>query len=215
MTHPFIPSDGADLTRSILALTSGSPCAHMRDLMCDLLDGALDSERRALAQAHLDHCPDCTALVASLNASTVALPRLAEVDPGPWFLQRVLSTTSRASVPVPEAHTWWWRLMRRPRIALEAAYLGAMAGFLGFNVPAAPLAKVWRTPAVAQPLTTSAQNLIQAEQRTVQAVAGLFVSPEGQPPRRVQRVLSKIRVWFNPTEPSAPSPRSSPQTQKP
>ncbi|HTL97845.1 MAG TPA: zf-HC2 domain-containing protein [Holophagaceae bacterium] len=205
------PAD-ADLTEAILARTSGSPCARMRELACDFADGALDAERRMLAQAHLDHCPGCAALVAALGASAAVLPRFAEADPGPWFTQQVLRATVWAPRPASRARAWWGKLMRRPRIALEAAYLGTLAGFAGFSLPPASLAKAWRVPAAVQPLAASARNLLHAEQRTAQAVAGIFVSPQGRPPGVVQRFLAKLRAWLGGGEPAEAPPRPSHQT---
>lgn len=209
MDERFQPGD-AGLTRSILARTSGPPCARMRDLACDFVDGALDAERRALAQVHLDHCPACSALVAALGAAVLMLPRFAEADPGPWFTPQVLRATTRA--PRPASRVWWERLLRRPRIALEAAYLGAMAGFIGFNLPATTLAKSWHAPAFVQSMGGPARNLVHAEQRTAQAVMGLFVAEEGTPPREVQLALRKLRAWFGSAEPAEAPPRSSSQT---
>lgn len=204
-----IPGDPG-LTRSILARTSGAPCERLRALACELVDGALEPDRAALAGAHLDHCAGCAALVSALRASTAALPAMAEAEPGPWFAEQVLRATSRA--PRSRA-VGWERLMRRPRIALEAAYLGALAGLVVFSLPAPSLARSWRAPAIIQPLAASGGNLVRAERRTVEAVTGIFVAPEGRAPGAIQRLLAKARAWFNPSEPSAQPPRPSPQTR--
>ncbi len=204
-----IPDDPG-LTRSILARTSGAPCERLRSLACDFVDGALESDSVLLAQAHLDHCADCAALVSALRASTAALPAMAEADPGPWFPEQVMRATAWAPRPAADPQSWWIRLMRRPRIALEAAYLGAMAGFVGFSLPAPSLVKSLRAPAIIRPLAVSEEKLIRAEQRTVQAVAGIFMAPEGRAPRAIQRWLAKVWAWFNPGEPSSAPPRPSP-----
>lgn len=224
--------DDPDLTRSILGRTSGAPCARLRALACDLVDGALAADEAALAQGHLDHCPACAGLVAALRASARLLPALAEADPGLGFTARVLGATAQAPGPAASA---WTRLLRRPRIALELAYLAAAAGILAFHSPAGRLLEAWRVPALKGPLAASAGNLVQSERRTVQAVAGLFVAPEGQAPRPAQRLLASVRAWSRPgdapdesrgepdtepdtepeTEPGAGAPRPSPQMRAP
>lgn len=214
MTDPIRLPDDPDLTRAILGRTSGSPCARLRHLACDLVDGALAPDEAALAQGHLDHCPACSALVSALRASASLLPTLAEADPGPGFTARALRATSLLPVPAPSG---WARLLQRPRIALELAYLAAAAGILAFHSPAARLVEAWRTPPVSGPLAASAGNLAQAERRTVQAVAGLFIAPEGQAPRPAQRLLASVRTWSRPGEghgePEDAPPRPSLQTR--
>ena len=49
------------LTAAILARTSGSGCGQARTLLADLEGGALDRVDRELLDAHLRHCPGCTA----------------------------------------------------------------------------------------------------------------------------------------------------------
>lgn len=211
---PF--AEDPELTRSILGRTSGAPCARLRALACDLVDGALAPDEAALTQAHLDHCPACAALVSALRASASLLPALVEEDPGPGFAARVVQVTTQAPRPSP-----WTRVLQRPRIALELAYLAAAAGILAFHSPAARLLDAWRAPVLSSPLAASAGNLVQAERRTVRAVAGIFVSPEGQPPRPAQRLLASVRAWSRPEdagderrgEPEDAPPRPSPQTR--
>ncbi|HEU4952444.1 MAG TPA: zf-HC2 domain-containing protein [Holophagaceae bacterium] len=218
MTDPTRFPDDPELTRSILGRTSGAPCARLRTLACDLVDGALTPDEAALAQAHLDHCTACAILVSALRASADLLPALADLDPGPGFTARVLWATSLLPEPAPSG---WARLLQRPRIALELAYLAAAAGILAFHSPAARLLDAWRAPVLSSPLGASAGNLVQAERRTVRAVAGIFVAPEGQPPRPAQRLLASVRAWPRPGdagderrgEPEDTPPRPSPQTR--
>lgn len=202
MDEPFMdPLDDPDLTRAILARTSGSPCARLKGLACDLVDGVLEADQRVLAEAHLEHCSGCAMLVAALRESTALLPRMAELDPGPWFGPRVLRATLHRPRPTFGARAFWTRLMHRPRIALETAYLGAAMGILGFNLPSAQLARAWHAPAFIQPLGASAQRVAAqvagAEQRTVASVRGIFAPGEGRPPRLWQRFSAKVRAWLH------------------
>lgn len=120
----------ADLTQRILALTSGSACEHLRPLACDYVDGLLERTPRQLVEGHLAHCEHCTSLVAQLRSSRVLLPVFANATPGPWFTQQVL----RACAVAP-ARSWWSRLMCRPRIALEVAYLATALFVVGVCLP--------------------------------------------------------------------------------
>ncbi len=119
------PNLHLDLTRAILARTSGGSCLALREQACAYVDGELDPLRKELLEAHLPHCPACAGLVATLRAAERDLPALRAAEPGPWFTQRIL----RACRPAPMA-SLWSRLLHRPRFALEAAYVGAALAFL-------------------------------------------------------------------------------------
>ncbi|HET6329235.1 MAG TPA: zf-HC2 domain-containing protein [Holophagaceae bacterium] len=191
------------LTQAILARTSGSPCQRLRALACDFVDGELDGAQEDLVRGHAEHCAACAALVKALAESKAVLPALAEVDPGPWFMQRVLRSTSmRAVEPGFDARAAWRKLMHRPRIALEAAYLGAVAGMMGMYAPVP-----WRSlelPALVQtvPLKAPAQRVmgqvIQAEQRTSASLRRVFLPRvEASPSANLwQRVSARVRSWL-------------------
>lgn len=205
METPFLNPD--DLTRAILARTSGAACARLKAVACDFVDGVLEATPQELAQAHLEHCPDCARFVAALREAKAVLPAMAEVDPGPWFAQRVMRATAYRPRPTFDARGLWRRLMHRPRIALEAAYVGALAAFAGFSLPTGSLAKELRLPALVQPLGASAtrvgSQVVQAERRTVASVRRVLAPQEGSPHLR-QRIVLRLRAWFHRADEKTP-----------
>jgi len=136
-----------DLAKGILARTTGSACGRLREQAAAHVDGELDGLQSALVEGHLEHCPECAALVSALRKLTTMLPSLAEADPGPLFLRDVLAATSRNPLWQSAAQPFSWqdlgerlmRLLRRPRIAFEAAYVGTLAGFLFVSFPGSRL----------------------------------------------------------------------------
>ena len=211
---PFTPEAALDLTRAILARTSGSPCQRLQDQACAYVDGELDDSRASLVQAHLAHCPACAALVGALHTSQRLLPTLADADPGPWFTQRLL----RATVHRPATSTWW-RLMHRPRIALEAAYLGAAAGLLGTYLPMPNLPL--KVPAMVQPLGASAQRVvgqvIQVERRASTSLRQSWQPRPAAPasPSLWQRIKARLRRWLPFFRQAAPRPAAVPEKAPP
>lgn len=133
----FQSPESVDLTQAILARTSGSACARLHAEACAFVDGALSSERAALIQAHVAHCPDCTALLETMKKSISVLPEFSEVDPGPWFSHGVRVRIRALEQNQKEPSIW--RFLRRPRACLELAYAGTLAGTLAgalvFQVP--------------------------------------------------------------------------------
>ena len=210
------------LTQAILARTSGSPCERLHALACDFVDGALEEAQGSLLRGHMDHCAACAGLVRALVESKAVLPAMAEVDPGPWFTQRVLRTTSwRPAGQGFDARAAWRRLLHRPRIALETAYLGAAMGLIGLHAPVPwhslrPPALIQTLPLKA-PAERMAGSLIQAEQRTAAALRDAL-HPDAEASFAAglwRRASFKVRGWFqnrekasNPANPGA-SPASS------
>jgi len=218
---PLDPGASPELTRAILARTSGAPCLRLQGLACDFVDGTLEPGQASLVRLHLGHCGTCAALVEALAGLQTDLPAMAEVNPGPWFTQAVLRATRHQPIrQSADLQGLWWRLMHRPRIALETAYLGAAAGLMGIYLPLpAP-----RVPALVQPLGDSALRVAgqvaQAERRTsasLQRSLRPIVTPRPAPPSRVslwQRLSSWTRTRLQAFR-KAPVPPPSPEAQRP
>jgi anti-sigma factor RsiW len=132
------------LAEAILARTTGSPCGRARDLMCDLVDGRLDEPDAEIVKVHLEHCRECASHARALARLREQLPSLAEVSPGERFLEGVLARTSRgwrkrmAGWRIETAERWR-RILARPRLAAEGAYLGSLLVTALVMVPGSPL----------------------------------------------------------------------------
>jgi anti-sigma factor RsiW len=125
------------ILEGVLERTTGSACGSARELLVPLVDGDLPAAERELLELHLESCSGCRELRAVLVRMAEDLPRLAEADPGPGFVEGVLVRTAwadrarGASRRTPPLRRWWRRvgsgawasLVRRPRFAWEAAYV--------------------------------------------------------------------------------------------
>jgi len=151
------PADAPDLTAAVLARTSGSACGRAGGLLAAFADGAPDLGDAQLLHAHLDRCPACRALAATLAWLAPELRGMAEVAPDPAFLADVLAATARLRASAAararrqarfagrlEAVTrpvdaWWRRQLERPRFALEFAYVATMILLALCATPLSPL----------------------------------------------------------------------------
>ena len=205
------PEAALELTRSILSRTSGSPCQRVHAQACAFVDGELEEGRSDLLRSHLAHCPSCSALVTVLSEAKAVLPTLAEITPGPWFTQSVLRATVHAPRPalrsVPDLRTSWMKLIHRPRICLEAAYLSAAAGMLGFFAPMPNLA--WasmKAPVLVRGL--SPKPMLEAMEAPARRTVGGMIEAE-------RRTASSLRRSFqgspSPMRPSNPSATGNPR----
>jgi len=142
------------LVEAVLARTSGPACRSARERLPDWADGALEAADADLLRSHLERCDPCRGLAAALARMGRELPLVAELDPGAEFTRRVLRRTAaaarrrrfarRVARVATRLAAWWHDLLRRPRFALEASYVGAIALFLIFGTSASPLAGVPR-----------------------------------------------------------------------
>lgn len=131
----------AELTRSILERTSGSPCGRARTLLCERSDdpAALEEIDHELLRMHLERCDDCLAVSAAFELLACDLPAMAELSPGAGFANRVLAATSGRSHWSDRFVAAVGRMFARPRFAWEAAYVGAFCIWLVFGSAISPL----------------------------------------------------------------------------
>lgn len=126
-----------DLAGSIIARTTGGACSGIENRICAFVDDDSTGLERELVAGHLEHCADCAALVHALRWMKESLPPLAEIEPDVAFVSDVLDATTRADRRARRAAEQesslagaWRGLLRRPRIALELAYVGAAILYL-------------------------------------------------------------------------------------
>jgi hypothetical protein len=136
----------ADLTGMILDHTSGPVCdsAHLK--LVDHVDAQLEAVDDEILQLHLVGCDDCNELATVLKRLPLDLPLLAEMEPDGRFVDEILSRTSQHRPPV---RRWasilaeqWQRMLQRPRLAWEGAYLSTCLLMLIMGGPVSALTTV-------------------------------------------------------------------------
>ncbi len=173
------PEAEEDLTTAILCQTTGTACFEAGNILCDSVDGVLGRDDQEILSLHLAHCRDCRSLADTLAELGRVLPEMATLEPDAQFTADVLRVlaAARRPQPRPDLSEWWNRLIRRPRFAWEAAYVGALLLLLALGNPAVlPTAS-----AVPQVLAERGDRLLQGtasllEERQVaaeQSVSGL------------------------------------------
>lgn len=171
---------GVDLTAGVLHRTSGSACGRARELLPDLADRVLEGMDAALVEGHVEHCGACADLLACLERNAALLSGMAEVDPGPGFTAEVIRRTGRGAAAGwrHRLERWWDRLLQRPRLAWEVAYVGAMIAMLLFGTPVSPLRAV---PARALELArTNPVQVVEASMSPLPAVGARIADYGGK-----------------------------------
>jgi anti-sigma factor RsiW len=132
------PEVGDDLALAILRRTSGAVCLEAEERLCDCVDGTLGMDDQEIVSLHLAHCPKCSRLAETLVELGQALPEMATLDPDVQFTGDVLRATAgvRRIQPRSNLQAWWNQVMRRPRFAWEAAYVGTLLILLALGNPA-------------------------------------------------------------------------------
>lgn len=170
--------NGDDLTRRILAATSGSACRRAEELLGHGDEASLDPVDQALLAGHVSRCAACHQLAEVLAWATPALPALAERDPGVAFTVAVLARTSRRNaprlVPALERLTLVVRerviaMAQRPRFALEAGWVGAMLVAVLVWSPIAPDGRADQAVAAMQSGSAFMPRLVQESVPEIEA----------------------------------------------
>ena len=65
-------------------------CAELETLICDYVDGTIDSARKADVESHLHECPACAELARDSAAAVAFMDRAAQVEPPPELITRIL-----------------------------------------------------------------------------------------------------------------------------
>ena len=201
MQEVFAPAIATprDLTEAILAQTSGPACGQAQALVGDLIDGALDSADQDLCDAHLRHCPTCTAILTALVRLAEDLPSFAELPPDPPLVDYVLART-RPRQPRwiafrDRMHETGLRLLTRPRVAWEAGCVAALAVWLICGASWSPLRG---TAVEAQALVErSAAGAQAAGVRSVAALGHTVAALRGETVRVAAGGASEVSGWLS------------------
>lgn len=65
-------------------------CAHYREEFSEYLDDMLKSEQKRHIEEHLSSCEQCRLVLAELKQTRRTLRNLEEVEPPPWFTQKIM-----------------------------------------------------------------------------------------------------------------------------
>lgn len=128
---------------NVLERTIGSACGQAKERLPDFVDRKLTAADRELVDLHLASCTECRELATTLDWLRRELPSLAEAPVDERFTRQVLAATLPPHARVKR----WWRghwgaWVRRPRFAMEAAYVGFLFVMLvmgAFSTPVAAL----------------------------------------------------------------------------
>ena len=136
------PGSRYDLSKSILAKTTGSSCRPAISLLCGFVDEELDPLDRELVAGHLKNCEGCAHLCAVLIEMKTALPALADIAPDSGFAHDVLQETrglkNRRDSLLGKALSFLAEQVQRPRFSFEAAYLATLLLVVVFGTPISP-----------------------------------------------------------------------------
>lgn len=149
---------GDDLARAILHRTSGTACFEAQERLCDCVEGTLGADDQEIVSLHLAHCASCSGLAETLVELGKTMPGMATLEPDARFTGDVLRATARVCRIRPKYNlrTWWNQLVRRPRFAWEAAYVGTLLLLLTLGNPA----MLPRTSALPQMLAERSNRLL-------------------------------------------------------
>ena len=66
-------------------------CAHCKEQLSAYLDGIMTAEEKKLLEDHISTCDQCNRALSELRKTRETLRNLEEVEPPPWFTQKVMN----------------------------------------------------------------------------------------------------------------------------
>jgi len=102
-------------------------CAELEILLCDYVDGTLAPAAKAEVERHLSACPACAELARDSQFALGFLERVAEVEPPPELITRILFDAPWAKVKKPAgagSRNWFggvFHALLQPRFAMGMA----------------------------------------------------------------------------------------------
>ena len=201
-----------NLAGSILERTSGSACETARDRLCDFVDGSLSGIDVELVRLHLEGCEPCEGLAQALLGLAGELPTMAEIEPDSAFANDVLARTvplrrrfARRLEKLTSIRELWPRIVRRPRFALEGAYVGTLVVVLIFgpNLPLAGVPQKAIDMIRARPLVEpneARDRIARIENRVASGVRDIWDATGGEVAAGSRRVATDLAQRYERTD---------------
>jgi hypothetical protein len=103
-------------------------CADLEILLCDYVDGTLAPEQKAEIESHLAQCAACAGMARDVQAALGFMERVAEVEPPPELLTRILfELPSAQQARSRQSSSWrkmvhgWIQPILQPKFAMGFA----------------------------------------------------------------------------------------------
>jgi hypothetical protein len=74
-------------------------CAHCKEQLSTYLDGITTAEEKKLIEEHLSTCKHCSLSLSELTKTQETLHNLEEVEPPPWFTQKIMNRVREEAEP--------------------------------------------------------------------------------------------------------------------
>jgi hypothetical protein len=113
-------------------------CADIDILLCDYVDGTLDTAQKAVVEEHLAQCAACAELAGDAGAAVKFMDRCAEVEPPKELLTRLVFAAAPAAKQSRGIRVRFARFLEpilQPRFAMGMAMTILSFSLLGRFVP--------------------------------------------------------------------------------
>ncbi len=109
-------------------------CADLEILLCDYVDGTLAADARGELELHLAQCANCAELARDVQGAVGFIGRVADVEPPPALLTRILFNLPSAH-QAHQAGGLWGFLHRRVQPILQPRFaMGFAMTILSFSL---------------------------------------------------------------------------------
>jgi hypothetical protein len=186
-------------------------CKGIKEKLCAYLEGIVSPEEKRIIEEHLPSCPECRKNLADLKKAGELVKNLAEVEPPPWFTQKIMS---RIRAEEEEKKGLWQKLfyplhIKVPIQALATVFIAVIAVYVFKAVE--PEMKLDHLPSPTQPPT---QQVMPKEERKEASqppqVIRLDSSTRKESPLKDEAARESVRAPAVPPSAALPAPAAEP-----
>lgn len=101
-------------------------CKDIEDSLPLYSEGLLDSDEKRAVEAHLKSCPACANVFAQLQRSGMMVQDLKDVEPPPWFKQKIMARVRKESEKKNFVQKWFYSLRMKIPVQIMATIVIAV-----------------------------------------------------------------------------------------
>jgi hypothetical protein len=187
----------------------------IRHRLSEFIDGSVTDEERAMIEAHLETCTECSQALQELRKTLEHIKTVEEIDPPAWMAQKIMTTVrAEAGKKRPFLQRMFYPLMvKLPVQAIAVLFLAVTGFYIYQNIQ--PASRLSEAPSSEFGSRGKAPSTVATQDKLAKA-DGPAVRSKQVPQTPAYKSLDMKLEYENPAKPTlkeqaaAPAPSSAP-----
>ena len=151
-------------------------CKYIENNLPLYADGLLSDAEKMFVEEHLAECADCSKALADLKKVTAMTQGLPEVEPPPWFKQKIMARVRQQAKKKSFAHKWFYPLRIKIPVQVMATIVIAVLAVYIYRSGDEQMKAI--LPPAPQPVMEVQQELAPAEMLKAKKASPAHVAEE-------------------------------------